>query len=84
MTTYTARIMACLPGDEPVELHRSLTRIHPKTWTFFTRDMGELWEIWTEHRLPDRHCISSRPKFTPHNGSEKLRLHLTAEQKAGL
>lgn len=81
MSTYTVRIMAALPNQEPVEWFRGYERLHPKTWAFFKRDVAPEWTVWTEYRLPDRHCLTPRIRFARKTGAEKLRLHLTQEQK---
>ncbi len=81
---YSVRIMAALPGQEPVEMFRTNRTLHPHDWRFWTNDLSPDWELWTEHRLPDRQCISSRPAIKRPTGSEKLRLHLTPEQRTKL
>ncbi len=81
---YSYRIMLRWPGDEPIELHRSAERLTPRTLRHFIADLAPEWEVEIQHRLPDRQCITPRVVLNRYTGTEKLKLHLTHEQKEKL
>lgn len=79
---YSFRVMAALPGQEPVELLRRKTNYCQADWLFATRDLSPEWTCWTEHTTPDKDTITSRPKVREphvHAVAEKLRLYDDAQ-----
>lgn len=58
---YIARIvLRPWPGHE-IELHRFTRQPVPSDINHWTDGLVSEW--WVEWRLPDKHCISSRPKI---------------------
>lgn len=83
MIPYTFRIMACLPGHDPVELFRTRHKYEQSYWTSWTRDLSPEWTCWVEHRLDDRFTITPRIQiYNP--ASREYRLPFTREEKAAL
>ena len=63
MTTYIFRIMACLPGHQPVELYRSRRKYNQSYWNAVTGGLDRSWSRWCEHRMPNEHTITRRHPF---------------------
>ena len=81
---YSYRIMACLPGSEPVELHRSKGRYTHKSWSFWTSGMSSDWVCWCEYTIADRFCLSPRirPRYVAPVDSNGCRMPLTSAELA--
>jgi len=57
---YTARIMAALPNQEPVELFRTSARkLDASDWNFWSRGL-EAWQVWIERRCPAHRLLGGR------------------------
>lgn len=84
MNAYSFRIMAALPGHEPVELFRSRRTYSQQDWNFWTRGMDWAWECWVENRLPDKWTLTRRVRIKHHKGSDKHAIHLSYEQKKNI
>lgn len=77
---YTYRLMACLPGDTPIEIHRSpKQRLSMRDWQFWTRGLSDAWEVWAEYTLGDKQTLT--PRIYPHRATGPERLHLTPQEK---
>jgi len=75
---YKFRILAALPGHDPVELFRASRNYAQADWNYHTRDLSPEWACWVEHTLADRDCISDRPVVrAPHvaANAERARLY---------
>ena len=78
---YRHRLMAALPGHDPVELHRSHTAISEAVRRFLTRDFAEQWEFWIESVTPERCLLGPRCHAETLNRTEGERLYLTPAEK---
>lgn len=77
---YSFRVMAALPGHEPVELMRSQKKYEPSYYRAAVDSMSRQWDTWVEVPLPERHCISPRP--TPSRYIPTVApFHLTHDEK---
>ena len=59
---YQYRIVGCLDGHEPIELHRSQKKYCPKLWDAVTRDLSMAWSVWMERPMDDRETLTPRPR----------------------
>ena len=58
---YNVRIMACLPGHEPIEICRSKRPFAQSDWNYWTGDLDPAWRIWIEKAMLDTWTITRRP-----------------------
>lgn len=78
MNVYTFRICAAIGNGEPIELFRARRSFSWADLRFWSRDMSPEWAIWVERPMPNKKCITDRPKINaPHVyvNAEKLRLY---------
>ena len=82
MSPYHFRLMAALPGQEPIELMRSRATEWGSYWDSHTRHLSAEWDKWVEIRMPDFRCISPRIKVSAVNASKtNSPIYLTHEMK---
>jgi hypothetical protein len=82
---YKFRIMGCLPGDTPIEIHRSDVKYSQSLWNRHTRGFAAEWTLWSEHPMEDRLCISPRirpAKYVAPVPTHGCRMPLTREEMA--
>ena len=60
--SYTARIVACLKGHEPVELFRTkqTVKLSSDDVRYHVSHLDEAWNWWVERQTPRRLLISPR------------------------
>lgn len=68
---YVARIMARLPGQEPVELWRTSKPLRQSDWRYWTEDLSPIWSKWVEKVIPKKQLISPRPELPEGTGSKQ-------------
>lgn len=74
---YSARIMGCLPGHDPVEIFRTSGILTPREFRFYTRDTAPEWEFWVEHRQREIWVLGACrpiPLRTGYSGPQDLRI----------
>jgi hypothetical protein len=78
---YTFRIMCALPTGPVIELMRSSGTYTNDVWNTWTRDLSQQWDVWCERTMPDKDCISSRPKIRYNPADHRDKLPLSREEK---
>jgi len=68
---YLSRIMACLPGESPVELVRFHRKMAYSDWRSHVADLAPEWTFWAEYTMDECHCISPRVNFARQTALEK-------------
>lgn len=79
---YIARIVAEPFPGHTIEVVRFPKQPMPDNIRCWTSDLVSPW--WIEWRLPDKHCITSRPKIRDINAKTAPAFHLSAEDKLKL
>lgn len=69
---YAARLMASLPGQDPVEWVRSHRAFMPHELAFWQRDVDPAWTVWVETTLWQRRKLSSL-KYGKQHTCKKVR-----------
>jgi len=78
---YSARIMARLGTDDPIELFRTpagqlaLTNGDIRT---HTSHLGQAWSVWIERRTPERDLVGPRPVIRAIPSEAPDRVHRAA------
>lgn len=75
---YKFRIVCALADGPVIELFRANRNYAQADWNYHTRELSPDWDVWVEHTLADRHCLSARPTVrAPHVASmaERARLY---------
>jgi len=63
---YNFRIMAALPGHQPVELFRTRSSYTNTYFNSYTKDISCEWDCWIESRMPDSKALGGRVKIKRH------------------
>lgn len=79
---YKARVMACLPGQQPIELARFVHRYyHPADFDAVTSDLDRAWETWLERTTANCKTITERGWVS---GKRENRIGREAQRQAAL
>jgi hypothetical protein len=76
---YTARVMAALPGHEPVELFRTQqdAKLSTADALYWVSHLDDAWDWWIERMTHTSHLCSDRPfRRAPYTTAAKPDLHL--------
>ena len=77
---YAFRIIAIAPDGWQCELFRARAHYSTAALQVWTRDMDASWTVCVERRMPDKRCLTPRPKFVE-RGVGIVPFHLTRDQR---